>query len=152
MHLSEKQLEEVLKGNPHLQLVEDYRRPPLQPVEAQPSRQRESKFGAKVTEVDGIKFPSKKEAARWEYLNHMQQVGKIEDLERQPRYILQESFRDRTGVLHRQIAYTADFRYKEDGALVVEEVKGGKATQTTDFVIRKKLFLFRYPEVDYRIV
>ena len=143
MGISEKQVSKWLTANPDL-----YIRGELD------SRQREHKFKAQQTTVDGIKFPSKKEAARYVYLTHMQELGVISDLETQPSFTLQDGFRDRQGNYHRRIGYKADFRYTEvsTGADVVEEVKGGKATQTEAFRIRMKLFIKRYPDIDYRIV
>lgn len=141
MGISEKDVSKWLTSNPDLRIQGEL-----------DSRQREHKFKAQQTTVDGIKFPSKKEAARYMYLTHMQELGVISDLETQPRFILQEPFRDRNGKTHRQIAYTADFRYIQEGVDVVEEVKGGKATQTEAFRIRMKLFIKRYPDIDYRIV
>ena len=49
------------------------------------------KYNAKKTVVDGIKFDSKKEAARYEVLKGLERVGKIDRLELQPRFEVQES-------------------------------------------------------------
>lgn len=83
-------------------------------------------------------------------LKLMEQQGEIRDLVLQPKFLLQEGFRDRDGKWHRAIHYIADFRYVEDNWVIVEEVKG---RMTAVFRIKKKLFLFKYPDgFDYRIL
>lgn len=101
---------------------------------ATPSRR--PKYGAVKTTVDGLVFDSKKEAARYSTLRLWQQVGAIRDLELQPRYELIASNGEIVG------HFTPDFRYwsVELGRLVVEDVKGGPATKTTAYRLRKRLF------------
>jgi hypothetical protein len=91
-----------------------------------------SKYKAKKTEVDGIVFASRREAARYQELKILQQAGEIAALQLQPRFSLE--------VNDKHIAYyIADFQYfsKDKQAWVVEDTKGVK-TQT--YVIKKKLF------------
>ena len=88
------------------------------------------------------KFDSKVEAERACYLNLLQRANEIYDLEFQPVYMLQEGFR-RNGVKHRDIKYLADFRYNQDGLIVVEDVKS-PATLTPLYSVKKKMFLLRY--------
>lgn len=84
------------------------------------------KYGAKQTVVDGIKFPSKREAKRYGELKLLEQAGKISALTRQVRYRLVQ-------VVH----YVADFVYiDESGVAVVEDVKGYK---TPEYKAKKKL-------------
>ena len=65
-----------------------------------------------------------------------QQVGAIRDLDLQPRYDLIASNGEIVG------HFSPDFRYwsVELGRLVVEDVKGGPATKTTAYRLRKRLF------------
>lgn len=101
-----------------------------------------SKYNSRKTIVDGIKFDSLKEANRYYDLKLLERVGEIKDLELQPRFLLQESFKLR-GVTHRKIEYVADFKYfdvKED-IVVVEDSKGFK---TDVYRLKKKLFLKLY--------
>jgi len=89
------------------------------------------KYHAKATEVDGIRFASKKEARRYSDLMLLWKVEKIAGLELQPRYllgtdknpVLQRSSRYPNG---RRVSYLADFRYydRESSSEVVEDVKG----------------------------
>lgn len=90
---------------------------------------RGSKFRNVITEVDGIKFASKKEAKRWVDLQIMQRAGLISDLKRQVRFELNEG-----GTF--KYAYYADFTYVENGHLVVEDAKG---TLTREFKKKQKL-------------
>lgn len=77
------------------------------------------------TVVDGIRFDSKKEAARYRELLLMQRAGRISNLQRQVYYLLKPTQRDANGqVLFRKLGYTADFVYLRNGKLVVEDVKG----------------------------
>ena len=80
-----------------------------------------SKYFAKKTEYDGIVFDSKLEAARYKILKGYQEAGEITDLEVQvdfPCVITVE------GEDKKICSYVADFRYKRDGKVVVEDTKG----------------------------
>lgn len=106
------------------------------------------KYNAKKTVVDGIKFDSKKEAERYKELKALELVGKIDRLELQPRFLLQDGFRYE-GKAIRKIEYVADFLYRDLSTyeLVVEDVKGVK---TDVYKLKKKLFLKRYGD-EYRL-
>ena len=101
----------------------------------------------KIT-VNGIKFASKGEANR--YCNLMLLVrGKvIKDLELQPKFLLQSSFK-KNGKTHRAINYIADFKYIENEKIVIEDFKG---METEVFKIKRKLFEYNYPDLELRIV
>lgn len=108
-----------------------------------------AKYRSKKTIVDGHVFPSKLEANRYKQLKLLEQQGMIRDLVLQPKFLLQAGFRDGDGKWHRAIHYIADFRYVENGQVVVEEVKG---RETAVFRIKMKLFLFKYPGFVYRVL
>ena len=96
---------------------------------------------------DGILFDSKREARRYLELKLLLSAGEISNLVLQPKFTLQEKFRDRTGIMQRAIVYFADFQYndkKYDWHLVVEDAKGLK---TKEYKIKKKLFLKQHPEI-----
>lgn len=105
------------------------------------------KYGNKKVEYDGYTFDSIAEARRYEELKLMEQAGAISDLRLQPRYELQKAFVDYEGKRQRAIVYVADFSYQEEGLRVVEDVKG-KATK--EYLIKKKLFLFKYFDITFR--
>jgi hypothetical protein len=92
--------------------------------------------------VDGIVFASKAEVARYSALRLLERTGVIKGLQIQPAFeIIDASSRSRA---HR---YTADFQYTENGRVIVEEVKG---CFTTDYKLRRDLFLLRYPDICFR--
>lgn len=75
-----------------------------------------AKYGNRKTEVDGITFASAKEARRYGDLKLMVRAGEISELELQPRFKLEVN-----GQL--VATYTADFRYRRNGSVIIEEVK-----------------------------
>jgi hypothetical protein len=107
-----------------------------------------SKYNAIKTIIDGITFDSKKEAQRYAELKLLERAGIITELQLQPTYILQEAF-DAGCVKIRAIKYRGDFRYIEDGKVVVEDTKGFR---TKEYLLKRKLFLAKYPEIDFREV
>ncbi len=97
-----------------------------------------NKYGAKKIVIDNIAFDSLAEGRRYQELKLLLASREITALDIHPCYPLTVN-----GVAVSR--YTPDFRYRErDGALVVEDVKGGKATKTRDYVMRKKLMLALY--------
>ena len=107
---------------------------------------RYNKFGNKKTVIDGYTFDSKGEAKRFKELVLLGRQGLISDLVLQPVYILQNSFKRHNKTI-RKIEYVADFRYKQNGVIVVEDFKGFK---TDVYKLKKKMLLFKYPELDFR--
>ena len=93
-------------------------------------------------------FDSAKEAQRYRELTLLERAGEISNLELQPRFLLQESFK-KNGKTYRKIEYVADFRYAENGKTIVEDVKG---LQTDVFKIKHKLFEKKYPELELKII
>lgn len=101
-----------------------------------------SKYHSVKVKVDGMTFDSRKEANRYCELKLLQRAGKITDLRRQVRYILIPTQYDEDGKrLEYSCTYVADFVYKQDGELVVEDVKGMK---TDAYIIKRKLMLSVY--------
>ena len=110
-----------------------------------------SKYRAVKTTIDGVTFDSKKEAARYVELKLCEKYGYIANLELQPKYVLINKFTTQSGEKIRELAYVADFRYVDTstGSTVVEDVKGMK---TDVYKIKRKLLLWRYPDIDFREV
>lgn len=113
---------------------------------------KQAKFNNKITYVDGIKFDSKAEADRYCELKLMERAGLIKIVKLQPVFELQAAF-TRNGKTHRAINYIADFMYLdlENKQVIVEDVKGGKATATQSFKNKMKMFIKKYPEYIFRI-
>lgn len=112
------------------------------------------KYGNTPCTVNGVKFASTKEANRYMELCPLLWAGKIRDLKLQPQYTLQESYITPQGERIRAIRYVADFSYDRPtepdstGRVywlpVVEDVKGGEATKTEKYKIKRKLFAEKY--------
>lgn len=113
---------------------------------------RANKFNARKVKLDGHTFDSQMEAQRWQELKALRDMGLIVGLEPHPTFVLQKAFTHPKHGRQRKIEYKADFRYYEDSTLVVEDVKGSKKSETPVFRLKKKLFLMRYPEIDFRVI
>ena len=99
------------------------------------------KYHSKWTECrQGHKHASKKEAIRCNELTMFEKSKEIKNLEQQPVFLLQPSFRFHGEVI-KAITYKADFSYDviKYKKFVVEDVKGFK---TQLYKLKKKLFLF----------
>ena len=68
------------------------------------------KYKNKKTQVDMYVFDSIAESKRYKELALLQRAGEIQNLELQPRFLLQESFK-KNGKTYRKIEYIADFAY-----------------------------------------
>jgi len=110
---------------------------------------RRNKYGNKKVKMDGYTFDSKRESLYYLKYKIQQIDGKITKLTLQPSYVLQDKFKDRDGVSHRKISYVADFRFTENGQTIVVDVKG---FLTDVYKMKKKMFLFKYPEIVFREV
>lgn len=110
--------------------------------------QTKTKYGNKITYLDGIKFHSQGEASRYLTLKHLERLGEIKDLKLQPKYLLMEKFTTKQGKKCGAIHYIADFTYFDVklNSMVVEDFKG---CETKDFKIKMKLFLNRYRDFIY---
>ncbi|MBC8186482.1 DUF1064 domain-containing protein [candidate division KSB1 bacterium] len=106
-----------------------------------------SKYHSIKTIIDGHKFDSKKEARRYSDLLLLQKSGEIKDLKLQPKYELQPRFIWKKKVI-RPIYYVADFEYFDliDNELVVEDTKG---FQTKEYKLKRKLFIYKYPKINF---
>lgn len=107
-----------------------------------------NKYRNKKVIVDGEEFDSKKEGNRYKELKLLLKVGKISNLELQPRFLLQDGFK-KNGRTFRKIEYIADFKYIENGKTIVEDVKG---MQTDVFKIKHKIFEKVYPNLELKII
>lgn len=116
-----------------------------------------NKFNAKRIYIDGETFDSRKEYNRYCELKLLEKAGEISNLERQVEYELipaqyerawdkRKSEYKKGKCLERKCCYIADFRYKENGKVVVEDVKGyrssGAAWQL--YCVKRKLMLQLY--------
>ena len=106
---------------------------------------RPHKYGNHKTEFMGRTFDSRLEANRYAELLMLQKAGEIMDLQCQPVFELLPSFK-KNGKTYRAITYRADFMYTEvkGKKIVVEDAKGFK---TQEYMLKKKLFEYIYPDM-----
>lgn len=107
-------------------------------------RRRKSKYGNHPVVVDGVRFDSEKEYARWCDLKLLEKAGVIKDLKRQVPFELQPAFYHK-GKRIQAIKYVADFTYTdEDGNYIIEDSKG---VRTREYIMKQKMMLFRGYEI-----
>jgi imidazole glycerol phosphate synthase subunit HisF len=97
-----------------------------------------NKYNAKKTYIDGICFASKLESHRYGELMLLQKAGQIKELRWQVPFILFEN--NKYG---HKVEYRADFTYKQNDELVVEDVKSS-ATKTPLYKLKKRILAEKY--------
>ena len=119
-------------------------------------RKKGERYKHKTIVVDGIKFDSQKEYNRFLFLKKAEEQGKISDLRTHVKYVLIPSVTEeyvvhlktkdkiQTRTLQLAITWTADFVYIKDGEEIVEDVKPRKDLLSDRFVIKEKLFFWKY--------
>ena len=109
--------------------------------------EKKRKYNNKKVEIDEIKFDSKDESLYYLYLKKCKAIGSIIDFELQPKYELIPKFKY-MGENRRAITYAPDFKIiNSDGSIHVIDVKSmGTATQQGE--LRRKLFEYKYPELE----
>ena len=107
-----------------------------------------SKYHNKKVQIDMYVFDSIAESIRYKQLALMEHSGYISELKLQPKFLLQDGF-VKNGKRYRKIEYIADFMYIENGKIVVEDVKG---KETEVFKLKHKLFEYKYPELELKII
>ena len=112
-----------------------------------------NKYHNQKYSADGEVFDSKKEFQRWQELKILEKAGEISELRRQVPFelLLVQREPDKIGprggrkpgrVIEREAVYIADFVYKDaDGREVIEDCKG---MRTKDYILKRKLLLFRF--------
>lgn len=100
-----------------------------------------NKYKNSRVEINGIKFSSKLEARHYMFLLD----SSIEILELQPKYLLQEGF-THNSVKYRPIHYIADFKVLHEGKEFILDSKG---QELSDFKIKRKLLLYKYPKLNF---
>lgn len=97
-----------------------------------------SKYRSKLVMADGKRFGSRKEYQRYLVLDAREKAGEIEGLRCQVKFALYDPGDHCRGEFVG--TYTADFVYKENGALVVEDVKSRFTARLREWPRTKKLF------------
>lgn len=117
---------------------------------------RNKYFAKRISTTDGV-FDSQKEYHWWCVLKLMRDNGKIEDLQRQVKFVLiptqyeTETYinskgirKEKKKVVERECSYVADFVYvdKDSGERKVIDVKSDITEKNKEFVIKRKLMLW----------
>lgn len=119
-------------------------------------RKKGERYNHTTVEADGLKFDSKKEYQRYVFLKDAQDKGLITDLRTQVKFELIPAVTEeyvehlktkdkiKTRTLQLAITWTADFVYLKNGEEVIEDVKPSKFLLSDRFVIKEKLFFWKY--------
>ncbi len=127
-------LPEELARRIRAQMVREQGSPPPDKRSAKPG----GKYGAIKDRRGEIAFDSKLEARRYDALVLLLRSGEISDLRIQPEFTLIEAYTTPEGERIRALRYRADFSYRQNGMLVVEDVKSS-ATRTRTYLDKRKL-------------
>ena len=114
------------------------------PITKDNLKTKQNKYRNKKVIIDGIEFDSQKEGNRYKELKLLERSNEIRNLRLQVKFELQPSFKIGNKT-HREIIYIADFTYTgKDGNVVVEDVKGCKAIRTKEYILKRKLFAYKF--------
>lgn len=121
-----------------------------------PKKQKGQKYNNKKVEYNGILFDSKKEMQRFVFLKDAEEQGLISNLQRQVKFELLPAIKEKyikhlktkekecERTVQLAISYTCDFQYEKDGVVVVEDIKPSPALIPKEFVLKEKLFRYKY--------
>jgi hypothetical protein len=154
--MSDQQVKEYCKRTGQMEKLaprdepkKEYRAMTVEEIGIEIKEMKPTKFGNIPTEVNGIMFQSKKEAQYYVQLLMLQRGGVVKDIKLQPRYLLQEKFK-KNGKNYRAIEYVSDFETTySDGHIEIVDTKGVK---TKEFLIKQKMFEYKYPDKTIIIV
>ncbi len=111
---------------------------------------KRSKYKNITCEVDGIKFSSVLEARYYKNLVLLKKAGEVLEFKLQVPFELQPAYIKSDGKKIRSIKYLADFVIKyKDGH---EEVVDTKGMETAVYKLKKKMLLFKYPQINFKEV
>lgn len=97
------------------------------------------------TYIGAVQFDSKKESNRFLELKMLEKSGVIQNLERQKRFEIVPKTKD-----ERAVFFVADFTNIENDKLICEDVKSAITRKNSTYIIKRKLFKYRYPEYEFR--
>ncbi len=111
---------------------------------------KRNKYWNKKVIINWIKFDSKKEAKYYQQLKLLERAWNIKDLELQPVFELQPKF-SIFWKTERSIKYIADFMYydNEKNKQIVVDVKSSFTAKNPVYRIKKKLLLYKYPNISF---
>lgn len=101
------------------------------------NRRRRGKYNSRKIEYGGMVFDSQAEFSRYLELSVKGIPIKIH-----PQYVLLKTFKYK-GKTIQGVKYSADFEYRENGIIIIEEVKSKFTKKDRDYILRKKMFLMK---------
>ncbi len=109
---------------------------------------KRNKHGNIKETIDGITFMSKLEAKRYTELKILEKAGEITDLKLQVPFVVSDAI-EWDGEKLRAIKYVCDFMYHDvtGDKEVVEDAKGRALPL---YILKRSLFLHRYPQYRFR--
>lgn len=113
-----------------------------------PVSAKKSRYTTYKPVLDGHEFDSLMEARFYIHLQELKKSGQIEAFEMQVPYELQPKFTKNNKVF-RPISYVADFVVTYKDRVCVIDTKG---KETVEFKIKKKLFEYKFPELELSIL
>ena len=126
----QRQIEQTAKKLPSLPDADDVAR----------MRGKKPRYRNEPVTVDGEKFASKKQYARWCQLKMLEQAGKVSNLRREVPFELAPSV-TLDGKKKPAVRYFADAVYKEDGVEVVEDTKSPITRRDPVYRIKRHLMM-----------
>lgn len=93
----------------------------------------------------------RKSGYRYKELKLLERAGLIKDIQLQVKYELQPSFK-KNGETYRAITYIADFVYYDNkhSKTIVEDVKSEATRKDKVYMIKKKMFMYKYQELEFK--
>jgi hypothetical protein len=115
-------------------------------------RYKPNKFCAKRSHCSAAhEHASSAEARKCNELRLLERAGEITHLEYEPFYGFVVGGVQLKHDNGRRVGMRPDFAFRErDGRPVVLDLKGGKATRTEAYVLRRTLFKAFYPDIEFR--
>lgn len=110
---------------------------------------KQNKYHNIKIEYDNIKFDSKKELNHYIALKQLEKLGLISDLQLQVPFLLIDTIRH-NGKTYSKTKYIADFTYKKDGKLIVEDVKSEITRKDKTYRLKIKILLDKYKDIEFR--
>lgn len=106
-----------------------------------------SKYNSRKMEVNGIVFDSQKEGNYYCQLLMLERAGVVTDIRLQVPFVLQPKYTKNDGTKCRAITYRADFVVDyADGHTEVVDVKGFR---TKEYILKRKMLEYKYPDIKF---
>lgn len=108
-----------------------------------------NKYHNKKIKYDCYTFDSIKEKNHYIALKQLEKAGIISDLQLQVPFLLIDTIRHNDKA-YPKTKYIADFTYKKDGKLYVEDVKSEITRKDKTYRLKIKILLDRYKDIEFR--